>query len=129
MSVIEGEVSQWCVHRSHWRTGSSRPDRYSSWLELSIGLALLRAIGRSSAARRRHGWFVLGWMLAGFLIGGAYGVCLIDNNVYYPGEADFGMAWFGMLLGWVVGIIHGGVVLAFWPRKTLDPTPPGDMLP
>ena len=96
---------------------------------LSIGLALLRAIGRSSAARRRLGWFVLGWMLAGFLIGGAYGVCLIDNNVYYPGEADFGMAWFGMLLGWVVGIIHGGVVLAFWPRKTLDPTPPGDMLP
>ena len=84
---------------------------------LGIGLQLLRAIGRSSPARRRHGRFVLGWMLAGWLIGGAVGVWMIAYCGGYPGEADAGMAGFGLLIGWVVGMVHGGVVLAFWPDE------------
>lgn len=91
-------------------------------LVLWIGLVLLRAIGRSSPARRQHGRFVLGWMLAGWLVGGAYGVYLIDNDRYYPGEADGGWAGLGLLLGWVVGMVHGVVVLAVWPRSP-DATP------
>ena len=86
-------------------------------LVLGVGLALLGAIGRSSPVRRRHGRFVLGWMLAGWLSGGAIGVCMIDNVVYYRGEADAGLAGFGLLLGWVIGMIHGGVALAGWPEK------------
>ena len=91
-------------------------------LVLWIGLALLRSIGKSSPTRKRHGKFVLGWMLGGWVVGGAYGVCLIDNDRYYPGEADAGMAGFGLLIGWVVGMIHGGIVLAVWPHKEAEPS-------
>lgn len=84
---------------------------------LWIGLALLRPIGRSSPARRRHGKYVLGWMLAGWLGGAGYGVCIIDNQSFYANMADVSMAAFGMLLGWVVGMIHGGIVLALSPHQ------------
>ena len=90
-------------------------------LVLWVGLVLLRAIGKSSPARRRHGKFVLGWMLGGWLVGTAVGVCLLDNDRYYPGEADAGMAGFGLLIGWVAGMIHGGIVLAVWPEKQAGP--------
>jgi hypothetical protein len=85
---------------------------------LWIGLVLLRAIGKSSPARRRHGKFVLGWMLGGWLVGAAIGVCIIDNQSYYRNEADTGMAGFGLLIGWAVGMIHGGIALAVSPTKT-----------
>jgi prolipoprotein diacylglyceryltransferase len=90
-------------------------------LILWIGLALLRSIGKSSPTRHRHGKFVLTWMLGGWLIGAAVGVCIIDNDHYYPNEADAGMAGFGLLLGWVVGMIHGGVALAVSPTKQAEP--------
>ena len=90
-------------------------------LVLWIGLVLLRAISKSSPARRRHGRFVLGWMLAGWLVGAAIGVCIIDNDRYFPYEADVGMAGFGLLIGWVVGMIHGCIVLAVSPGKTAEP--------
>lgn len=95
-------------------------------LVLWVGLVLLRAIGKSSAARRRHGKFVLGWMLAGWLAGAAVGVCIIDNARYYPGEADAGLAWFGLLIGWVVGMVHGGIVLAVCPEKHAEPIAAAD---
>ena len=90
-------------------------------LVFGVGLVLLRAIGRSAPARRRHGRFVLGWMLAGWIVGGAYGVSIIDNHMHYPGEADAGMAGFGLLLGWVVGMAHGAVALAVWPEPQAEP--------
>lgn len=87
-------------------------------LVLWVGLLLLRAIGRSSPARYRHGKFVLAWMVGGWLVGAAIGVWIIDNDHYYPNEADAGMAGFGLLVGWVVGTIHGVIVLAVSPSKT-----------
>jgi len=89
----------------------------------SVGLALLRAIGKSSPARRRHGRFVLGWMLAGWLVGGAIGVWTLDNVRYLPNEADTGTAGFGLLLGWAVGMIHGGIVCAVWPASRSSMAP------
>lgn len=80
-------------------------------LILWIGLVLLRAIGKSSPARLRHGRFVLGWMLAGWLLGGAYGLYIVTNDRYLAAAA------FGLLVGWAVGMIHGGIVLAIWPHK------------
>lgn len=82
-------------------------------LILPIGLGLLWVIGRSSPHRRRHGWFVLGWMLAGWMAGGGYGVCLIDNVGYLRGEADVGMAGFGLLVGWAIGMLKGWITLGF----------------
>ena len=84
-------------------------------LILGVGLLLLRAIGKSSPARRRHGQFVLGWMLAGWQIGGAYGVYSLDSS-HYLGEADVGTAAFGMLVGWAFGTVHGAIMLFVWPH-------------
>jgi len=84
-------------------------------LILWIGLVLLRAIGKSSAAHLRHGRFVLGWMLAGWLAGGAYGLYIRTEDRYLAGVAAF-----GLLLGWAIGMIHGGIVLAIWPRNSTD---------
>jgi hypothetical protein len=91
-------------------------------LVLWVGLLLLRAIGKRSPVRRQHGRFVLGWMLAGWLVGGAIGVSILDNVIYLPGEADAGLAGFGMLTGWIVGMIHGGLVLAFRSGRQAEPT-------
>ena len=82
-----------------------------------FGSLLLRAIGKSSPARRRHGRFVLAWAVAGWFLGGAAGLWYAPDPESYPNEAEFGMAGFGLLLGWAIGMIHGGVVLALWPTK------------
>jgi hypothetical protein len=70
----------------------------------------------------------MGWMLSGWLVGAAIGVCIIDNVRYYPNEADTGMAGFGLLVGWVGGMIHGGIVLAVWPENHAErvTAPDGD---
>jgi hypothetical protein len=90
-------------------------------LILWIGFSLLRAIGKSSPARRRRGKFVLAWLVGGWLVGSAIGVCVIDNQNYYRNEADTGIAGFGLLIGWVVGMIHGGIMLAVSPTPTTEP--------
>ena len=61
--------------------------------------------------RRLHGRFVLGWMIAGWAVGGCVGVILLDNKRYFLGETDVGLAGTGLLAGWIVGMIHGGVVV------------------
>ena len=98
------------------RFGSAVTISLVAALILGVGLPVLRAIGKSSPARRRHGQFVLGWMLAGWLIGGAYGVYLVDNSTHVIGEADTGIAAFGMLLGWAFGMVHGVIMVCVWPR-------------
>src|SRR5207244_10372711 len=76
---------------------------------LLAGRGLLQAIGRSSPARRRHGRFVLGWMLAGWLVGAAVRLCLSEDGVYRPDKADASLAILGLLVGWVVGMAHVGL--------------------
>ena len=85
-------------------------------LILGVGLVLLRAIGKSSPARRRHGQFVLDWMLAGWHLGGAFGICTLDGDSTFVGGADAGVAGFGMLFGWAVGTVHGAIMLRVWPH-------------
>ncbi len=86
-------------------------------LIFGVGWVLLNAIGKKSPARRRHGKFVLAWVLAGWLVGAAVGVSLLDGSRYVRGEADAGLAGFGLLVGWAVGTVHGGLVLALRPRE------------
>jgi len=84
---------------------------------LCVGIAVLLAVGRSSPERRRHGKYVLGWMVAGWISAGLLGVYFLDGIRYYPFEADFGAAGFGLLVGWAVGMIHGSVVGWLWPLQ------------
>ena len=88
---------------------------------LLIGLVLLYFIGRSSPSRRRHGAYVLAWMIAGWFLAGLAAVPYVDGVRYWPGEADLGAAGFGMLAGWVVGMIHGALVLWLWPTTKTEP--------
>lgn len=88
---------------------------------LLVGLVLLYLIGRSSPTRRRHGVYVVVWMIAGWLAAGLASVPYLDGVRYWPGEADLGAAGFGMLAGWVIGMIHGGLVLWLWPERKAEP--------
>lgn len=88
------------------------------------GLLLLRVIGGSSENHRIRGPRVLFWTVIGLLAGGVYGACLIDNVRYYQREADGGMAGFGFLIGWAVGMIHGSVAVAL--RRRRGPKPDGE---
>ena len=92
-----------------------------------VGWELLHVIGKSSPSHRRRGKFVLGWMFGGWLVGGMYGVCIIDNLRFYPNEADTGLAALGMLIGWPVGMIHGSIMLAIRPHSHNEPTPSTDL--
>jgi hypothetical protein len=88
---------------------------------LLVGLALLYVIGRSSPKRRRHGTYVVVWMIGGWLAAGLASLPFLDGVRYWPGEADVGAAGFGMLAGWVVGMIHGGLVLWLRPERKAEP--------
>lgn len=85
-------------------------------LVLGIGLVLLDAIGKSSPRRRRHGKYVLAWMFFGWIAAGLVGVWCLDGIRYYPNEADYGAAGFGMLAGWAIGMLHGSVMELLWPN-------------
>lgn len=87
---------------------------------LCIGFGCLQAIGRTSLQRRRHGRYVLGWMVFGSIAAGLVGVMYLDGIRYYPFEADVGAAGFGLLAGWLVGMIHGGLVLWLFPARMAD---------
>jgi hypothetical protein len=82
---------------------------------VAAGLLLLARTGRSSPARLILGRYILGWMIAGWVVGGCIGVSLLDNQQYRPAEADVGFAGFGLLAGWLVGSVHGALVV--WRRK------------
>jgi hypothetical protein len=60
-------------------------------------------------------------MIAGRFITGLAVVPYIDGVRYWLGEVDIGAAGFGMLAGWVVGMIHGARVLWLWPTKKAEP--------
>ena len=90
-------------------------------LFLLVGLVFLYLIGRSSKSRRRHGVFVLEWMIAGWLAAGLASIPHIDGDRYWPGEADLGAAGFGMLAGWSIGMIHGSLILWLWPERSAKP--------
>jgi hypothetical protein len=82
-----------------------------------VGYALLRVVGKGSVRRKVQGTYVFGWMLVGWIVGGAVGEAILDGRAYLIVEADVGCAGLGMLVGWVVGMIHGGVVVWRARRK------------
>jgi hypothetical protein len=88
------------------------------WLAIIIvvGVLLLRWIGRNSPSRKQHGRYVLGWMVLGWVAGGCAGLWIIESVADYS-LVDFGYAGFGLLAGWVVGMVHGGVALLLTKRR------------
>ena len=76
-----------------------------------IGKLMQRSIGAKSEARRTHGRYVFRWMIGSFGLGGALAPLFADGP-YGPG----GFAMFCMLCGWVIGMIHGGLMILFKPE-------------
>ncbi len=80
-----------------------------------IGRSLRRSIGAESEKRRIHGGYVFWWTFWTFAFGGPLGPLVATADLPY-GAIGFG--WFCLLLGWVIGTIHGAIVLAFRPSRT-----------
>jgi len=79
---------------------------------VGFGRLLLRAIGKSSPVRRRHGQFVLAWMLGGWIVG----VGFTSWEIFYTndrvGKDEVVLPAFGLLVGWAIGMIHGAIAIA-----------------
>lgn len=76
-----------------------------------VGKVMQRSIGAKSEARREHGRYVFRWMIGSFGLGGALAPLFADGP-YGPG----GFAMFCMLCGWVIGMIHGGLMMCTDPK-------------
>ncbi len=48
-------------------------------------------------------------------IGSCIGVYMVGNPGCFVGEADVGFACAGLLAGWFIGMVHGGIVL--WRKR------------
>ncbi len=84
------------------------------------GWSMLRAQRRQGKHRMAyHGWFVWLWMLIGVSVGPPVGVAIW-------GVMSWLMSMFGLLGGWLVGMIHGAVMLRHF--KEPPETPPHDPL-
>ncbi|MBX3400358.1 MAG: hypothetical protein KF873_16620 [Gemmataceae bacterium] len=80
-----------------------------------IGRSLRRAIGAESEKRRIHGRYVFWWAFGTFAIGGPLGPLLFKVELGFGSD---GFGWFCLLLGWLIGMIHGAIVLAFRPSRS-----------
>ena len=72
-----------------------------------IGKVMQRFIGAKCEVRRQHGRYVFWWMIGSFGIGGIIGSLRGDIPL---GAA--GVAFFCMLCGWFIGMIHGGLMMS-----------------
>jgi hypothetical protein len=82
---------------------------------ITVGVVLLRLIGKNSPPRRRQGRYVLGWMVFGWLVGACAGIWTTTDLHDYE-LATFGSAGFGVLIGWVIGMVHGGLAVFLTTR-------------
>lgn len=76
-----------------------------------VARSLRKSIGAESKRRRTHGRYVFWWTFGAFAIGGPLGPLVTTADL--PNGAA-GFAWFCLILGWVIGSIHGAIVLALW---------------
>ncbi len=82
------------------------------------GWFIKRGVGRRSEARRVHGEFVYWWAAGGYLAGG-----LLSPLTGADGPMGMaGTAGFSLLAGWLVGTVHGALVL-LWRRSNTPPAP------
>ena len=72
-----------------------------------------------SEGRRVHGVFVFWWTWLGFTLGGI----IAPLAGWGSGPMGWnGMAGFSLLAGWVIGMLHGGLVLAVRRFRGLTPS-------
>jgi Na+/proline symporter len=79
-----------------------------------VGKVMQRFIGAKSEARREHRRYVFWWMIGSFGIGGALGAFVAPDG---PGPGATGFAGFCMLCGWIIGMIHGALMMQIKPAE------------
>ena len=98
---------------------------------VAVARGLHRAVGRGSEARRTHGRYVLGWAVGGFAAGPPAAVAAFFEEPPEGVAAVFLLSYmvgmFSLLAGWAVGMVHGGLALAW--RRSGSPTGVGDAEP
>lgn len=104
-----------------------------------VARSLHLAISRDDERKRIQGTPIIHWVTVCYFVGAIWGCVIADNVSYYTHEVVGGMGGFGILVGWVIGMGHGFVRLAFDRSRTFeskghskaDPTnpyaPPGEI--
>ncbi len=78
-----------------------------------IGRSLRKSIGAESEKRRIRGRYVFWWTFGVFAIGGPLGPLLFKVELGFGSD---GFSGFCLLLGWLIGSLHGAIVLALRHR-------------
>jgi hypothetical protein len=81
-----------------------------------IAYSLWRSIGKDSVKRRLHGKYVMVWTVSGFVSGGVFAPYVMHADL---GMGAIGGCWFLMLLGWLIGMVHGGIALFLLGRDEI----------
>jgi hypothetical protein len=89
-----------------------------------IAYSLWRNIGKDSAGRRLHGKYVMVWTVAGFVSGGVIVPYVWNAEL---GQGAIGGCWLLMLAGWLIGMIHGAIVLLHRRYPPIDSTQNSDL--
>lgn len=79
-----------------------------------IGRALQRSIGRKSEWHRIHGQFVFWWAIPCYFVGWFVPWCQAPTEANFSlGNVLAAQGGCGLLIGWLIGTIHGAIVLAW----------------
>jgi hypothetical protein len=72
------------------------------------GSAIFQKIGQHSETRAIHGRYVFGWMIGSYVFVALLGPFVLGVDTIH---GAIGIPMFAMLAGWLMGTIHGGIVL------------------
>ncbi|MEM1226295.1 MAG: hypothetical protein AAGJ40_11395 [Planctomycetota bacterium] len=97
---------------------------------LIFGIATLlhQAISKNDERKRIQGGPIRWWVTGLYSIGAAAGALLADNRQYYMHEIVGGLGGFGILIGLLVGHIHGGIRLLLTRDHEFAPEDDGESL-
>ena len=76
-------------------------------------------VSRGSEERKIQGEPACYWVPLGYFLGAIWGA-LTSNDPRYLHEAAAGLGGFGILIGYGIGMIHGGLLLWLARKRTLS---------
>ena len=84
-----------------------------------IARALFRFVSRGSESRRLHGRYVLSWSVGAYAAGPPLMLVAMSEDGQFRGgvpealPASYAIGMLSLLVGWFIGTIHGGIMLAW----------------
>ena len=104
------------------RVGAMGSAAMMACVVLGVAYALHRAISKDSPSKRVFGRPIVWWVSLLMFLGSCFGAWMADNQRYYLHEVVGGMGGFGLLIGLLIGYIHGFIDL-YRARSSPQQTP------